>query len=126
MLEITERASLDGIEDLPGRVAALREMGFLLAIDDLGAGYAGLTTFSQLCPEVVKLDMSLVHDVEQNPVKRKIISAMLSLCKEMGILVVAEGVETDVQREVLAELGCQLMQGFLFARPSPQFGAITW
>jgi EAL domain-containing protein (putative c-di-GMP-specific phosphodiesterase class I) len=126
VLEITERASLDGIDDLPRRVAALRKMGFILAIDDLGAGYAGLTAFTQLCPEVVKLDMSLVRGVEQNPVKRKIISAMLSLCKEMEILVVAEGVETRAEQAVLAELGCQLMQGYLFARPSPRFGAPTW
>ena len=126
VLEITERASLDGIDELPKRVAALRKMGFILAIDDLGAGYAGLTAFTQLCPEVVKLDMSLVRGVEQNSVKRKIISAMLSLCNEMEILVVAEGVETRVEQDTLAGLGCQLMQGYLFARPSPHFGAPAW
>jgi EAL domain-containing protein (putative c-di-GMP-specific phosphodiesterase class I) len=126
VLEITERASLDEIDDLPRRVLALREMGFLLAIDDLGAGYAGLTAFTQLQPEVVKLDMSLIREVEQSPVKRKLVSAMLTLCKEMGILVVAEGVETRAERDALAELGCVLMQGYLFAQPNRQFGSIAW
>jgi EAL domain-containing protein (putative c-di-GMP-specific phosphodiesterase class I) len=126
VLEITERASLDEIDDLPRRVLLLREMGFLLAIDDLGAGYAGLTAFTQLCPEVVKLDMSLIREVEQSSMKRKLISAMLTVCKEMGILVVAEGVETRAERDALAELGCVLMQGYLFSQPTRQFASIAW
>ncbi|MEP7122189.1 MAG: EAL domain-containing response regulator [Byssovorax sp.] len=126
VLEITERASLDQIDDLPRRARQLREMGFLLAIDDLGAGYAGLTAFTQLCPEVVKLDMSLIRDVEQSLVKRKLISAMLTLCREMGILVVAEGVETPAERDALAELGCVLMQGYLFSQPTREFNPIVW
>ena len=67
-----------------------------------------------------------VRDVHRDPVKRKIISAMLTLCREMGILVVAEGVETIEERDVLAALGGDLMQGYLFARPARQFSAINW
>ncbi|MEP7122192.1 MAG: EAL domain-containing protein [Byssovorax sp.] len=126
VLEITERASLDDLKDISGRIAALRALGFRIAIDDLGAGYAGLTSFAQLQPEVVKLDMSLVRHVHKEPVKRKLITAMTSLCNEMGMLVVAEGIECVEERDTLAAAGCDLMQGYLFARPGRGFAPITW
>jgi EAL domain-containing protein (putative c-di-GMP-specific phosphodiesterase class I) len=121
VLEITERSSLDTVKDARMRVAQLREMGFRIAVDDLGAGYAGLTSFALLEPEIVKLDMSLVRDVHTTPTKQKIIRSMARLCKDMGILVVAEGVETTEERDALVELGCDLLQGFLFARPGRAF-----
>jgi EAL domain-containing protein (putative c-di-GMP-specific phosphodiesterase class I)/CheY-like chemotaxis protein len=126
VLEITERASLDEFKDVTTRIADLRDLGFRIAIDDLGAGYAGLTSFAQLQPEVVKLDMSLVRDVHKEPVKRKLIAAMTSLCSEMGMLVVAEGIECVEERDTLAEAGCELMQGYLFAKPGRPFPGIKW
>jgi EAL domain-containing protein (putative c-di-GMP-specific phosphodiesterase class I)/CheY-like chemotaxis protein len=126
VLEITERASLDEFKDITTRIADLRALGFRIAIDDLGAGYAGLTSFAQLQPEVVKLDMSLVRDVHKEPVKRKLISAMTSLCSEMGMLVVAEGIECIEERDTLAAVGCDLMQGYLFAKPGKAFPGIKW
>jgi EAL domain-containing protein (putative c-di-GMP-specific phosphodiesterase class I)/CheY-like chemotaxis protein len=126
VLEITERASLDEVADSAGRVAALRQLGFRIAIDDLGAGYAGLTSFANLEPEIVKLDMSLVRGVDTAPKKRKIIDSMTRLCKDMGILVVAEGVETIAEREVLVEIGCDLLQGYLFAKPGKPFPEVRW
>ncbi len=124
VLEITERASLDEVPDASARVAELRKLGFRIAIDDLGAGYAGLTSFASLEPEIVKLDMSLVRGVERASKKHKIIDSMTRLCKNMGILVVAEGVETPAERDVLVELGCDLLQGYLFARPGKPFPEI--
>ena len=126
VLEITERASLDELKDVTTRIARLRALGFRVAIDDLGAGYAGLTSFAQLEPEVVKLDMSLVRDVHKEPVKRKLITAMTSLCNEMGTLVVAEGIECVEERDTLAAAGCELMQGYLFARPGRGFPGVSW
>jgi len=126
VLEITERAALDDVKDARARVATLRSLGFRVAIDDLGAGYAGLTSFAQLQPEVVKLDMSLVRDVHKEATKRKLIQSMVQLCREMGMLVVAEGIETPDERDALAALGCDLMQGYLFARPGKPFPAVTW
>jgi EAL domain-containing protein (putative c-di-GMP-specific phosphodiesterase class I)/ActR/RegA family two-component response regulator len=126
VLEITERAALDDVKDARVRVAALREMGFRIAIDDLGAGYAGLTSFAQLQPEVVKLDMSLIRDVHKEPTKKKLIHSMTQLCAEMGMLVVAEGIETKEERDTLRELGCPLMQGYLFARPGKPFPPVEW
>jgi EAL domain-containing protein (putative c-di-GMP-specific phosphodiesterase class I) len=119
VLEITERASLGAIADVRGRVEALRARGFRVAIDDLGAGYAGLSSFSLLEPEVVKIDMDLVRDVDKNSMKRKLVASMASVCKEMGMLVVGEGVETVAERDTLIELGCPLLQGYLFGRPAP-------
>jgi EAL domain-containing protein (putative c-di-GMP-specific phosphodiesterase class I) len=126
VLEITERASLDGVRDARAKVARLREMGFRIAIDDLGAGYAGLTSFAMLEPEFVKLDMSLVRDVHTSPVKQKLVGSMTSLCKDMGITVIAEGIETTAERDAVLALGCELLQGYLIARPGPAFPEIQW
>lgn len=117
VLEITERASLDRIPDVRGRVKTLKQMGYRVALDDLGAGYAGLTSFAILEPDVVKLDMSLIRGVDQEPIKRRLVGSMIELCKELGIRVVAEGVETVAERTVLTELGCDLLQGYLFGKP---------
>ncbi|MEK6606780.1 MAG: EAL domain-containing response regulator, partial [Myxococcota bacterium] len=126
VLEITERASLDEVKDVRARAGALRKMGFRLAIDDLGAGYAGLTTFAQLEPEVVKLDMSLVRNANEEPIKHKLIRSMIDLCREMKVLVVAEGVETPAERDMLVDMGCDLLQGYLFARPGRGFPEPVW
>jgi EAL domain-containing protein (putative c-di-GMP-specific phosphodiesterase class I)/CheY-like chemotaxis protein len=117
VLEITERSSLEKLDKVAERIAALRRMGFRIAIDDLGAGYAGLTTLAQLEPEIVKLDMSLVRDVHTNDMKRKIIRSITQLAREIGALVVAEGVENEAELEAVVDLGCDFVQGFYFARP---------
>lgn len=114
VLEITERASLEVVRDVRERVRELRRLGFRIAIDDLGAGYAGLASFAALEPELVKLDRMLVQGVDREPIKRKLIGSITLLCRELGIQVVAEGVETSDERDVLVELGCDLIQGFFF------------
>jgi len=121
VLEITERASLDDVHNVESRVARLRSAGFRVAVDDLGAGYAGLTSFAQIEPDIAKLDMSLVRDVNTQVKKQRIVKSMKSLCDELGMHVVAEGVETPAERDQLAELGCDLFQGYLFARPQRGF-----
>jgi len=126
VLELTERGSLELVKDLPDRVKRLRELGFRIAIDDLGAGYAGLTTFARVQPEVAKLDMSLVRNVHREPTKRRLIQSMGSFCKDMGILLVCEGVETTDERDVLLELGCELQQGYLYAKPGVPFPRVDW
>jgi EAL domain-containing protein (putative c-di-GMP-specific phosphodiesterase class I) len=118
VLEITERTSLRSSTALQTRLAELRELGFKLAIDDIGAGYSGLTSFADLIPEVVKVDMSLVRDVHLSPVKQRTIRSLCALAHEVGSVVVGEGVETEPERDCLRELGCDLLQGFLLAQPS--------
>ncbi len=117
VLEITERASLGHIRNLRDRVARLRALGFRIALDDLGAGYAGLTSFTQLEPEFVKLDMELIRGIHLHEMKRKIVRSMVELCHDMGKCIVAEGIETEDERRVVVELGCDLLQGYLLGRP---------
>jgi len=126
VLELTERATLEGVDGAERRVAQLREMGFQIAIDDLGAGYAGLTSFALLEPQVVKLDMTLVRDVDKLPTKAKLIQSVCSVCRDLGVTVVAEGIETRTERDRLIELGCDMLQGYLHARPGPAFPPFTW
>lgn len=126
VLEVTERAPLQNISDAARLVASLREAGFRIAIDDLGAGYSGLTTFVQLEPEFVKLDMSLIRGVDCSRVKRRLIRSITDVCRDMGLLVVAEGVETEDERDTLIELRCDLLQGYLFGRPQPELLPSSW
>jgi EAL domain-containing protein (putative c-di-GMP-specific phosphodiesterase class I) len=121
VLEITERASLHEMNDVRARVASLRKLGFRIAIDDLGAGYAGLTSFTLLEPDIVKLDLALVRDLHREPRKQTLVRTMIAMCKELGIVVTSEGIEAPEERDELARSGCDLMQGFLFARPGEAF-----
>lgn len=125
VLEITERAAIDLVKDVVGRISVLRYQGFRIAIDDLGAGYAGLASFAALEPDIVKLDMSLIRNVHQSPVRQRLIESMTSLCKEMKIQVVAEGVETSDELACVRRAGCDLLQGYLFAKPGPPFPSVT-
>ncbi len=117
VLEITERAPLDGIRDTRASIGALRSRGYRLAVDDLGAGYAGLSSFVALEPEFVKLDMSLVRDIHESPIRERLVTSMTTLCRDMGIEVIAEGVENSQESARILNAGCNLVQGFFFARP---------
>ncbi len=120
VLEITERTGLDEAAG-PTRVAMLRKLGYRIAVDDLGAGYAALGALASLEPEVVKLDMSLVRDLDKQPKKRRVVAAIATLCRELGGMVVAEGVETEAERSVLVDSGIDLIQGYLLAKPARGF-----
>lgn len=126
VLEITERASLGDIEEVRARIARLRELGYRIALDDLGAGYAGFKSLALLEPDIVKLDMTLVRGIEASPFKRRLVGSMLGLCRDMGLAIVAEGVETFAERDTLLELGCDLFQGHLFGRPERTFSEPCW
>ncbi|HKP55539.1 MAG TPA: EAL domain-containing protein [Polyangiales bacterium] len=121
ILEITERAKLEKIGNVQNRIARLRELGFRIAIDDIGAGYSGLNSFAMIQPDIVKLDITLVRGVEADAVKRKLVRVLTDLCHDLNIVVVAEGVETVAERDTLVDLGCDLFQGYLFARPGAPF-----
>jgi EAL domain-containing protein (putative c-di-GMP-specific phosphodiesterase class I) len=124
VLEVTERATLDDVRDVQERILKLRNLGFRIAIDDLGAGYAGLSSFAALEPDIVKLDMSLVRGVHLSEIRQRIVGTMALLCGEMGMRVVAEGIEVAEERDTARRLGCQLFQGYLFARPGPPFPSV--
>jgi EAL domain-containing protein (putative c-di-GMP-specific phosphodiesterase class I) len=123
VLEVTERATLDDVHGLPASVAHLRALGYRIALDDLGAGYAGLSSFAQLEPEIVKVDMSLVRGIHTSPMKQKLFRSFTSLCRELKVELIAEGVEVPEERDCLSTLGGDLYQGYLFARPARGFPA---
>lgn len=125
VLEITERASLSRIKNVRGRIEKLKSLGFRIAIDDLGAGYAGLTSFADLSPHVVKLDMSLVRDIDREPIKERLVRSMTEVCRDMSIEIVAEGVETEGERALLSSIGCDFLQGYYFAKPARPYPKIT-
>jgi EAL domain-containing protein (putative c-di-GMP-specific phosphodiesterase class I)/CheY-like chemotaxis protein len=125
ILEITERASLDELKDLQERIASLRRLGFRIAIDDLGAGYGSLSAMALLRPELVKLDMSLIRDVGNDPVRTRMIRSIGALCEQLGIPWLCEGVETMDELRALIAVGADLMQGYLFAKPSRELGGVS-
>ena len=121
IFEITER---DKFHDFPGSgrgLTTLRDMGYRVAVDDLGAGYAGLNSFAMIRPDVVKFDMELIRDIDRSKTKCNLVRLMATLCRDMGILTVAEGIETEEEYEKVRELGCDLLQGFFIARPAFNF-----
>ena len=120
VLEITERIGLDPVAG-PAQISRLRRLGYRIAIDDLGAGYSALGAIATLEPEIVKLDMSLVRDLERHPAKRRVVGAIATLCRELGSRVVAEGVETRAELDAVIASGIDLIQGFLFAKPTRAF-----
>lgn len=126
VLEITERASLSLVPEIRRRMFKLRDLGFRIAADDLGAGYSGLTSLAVLEPEVVKIDMNLVRNVDREPTRQKVIASLAELCAKLGSMVVAEGVETADERDALVALGCDVLQGYLFARPASRPPAVRW
>jgi EAL domain-containing protein (putative c-di-GMP-specific phosphodiesterase class I) len=122
VLEVTERASLEGVPEVATRMRALRDLGFRIALDDLGTGYAGLTSFVALMPDIVKLDISLVRGLEHDAVKQKLVGSLTQLCRDLNVRVVAEGVETRGEWEAARAAGCDLIQGFLMGRPAALTG----
>jgi EAL domain-containing protein (putative c-di-GMP-specific phosphodiesterase class I) len=121
VLEITERGVIADLDACMRAVGRLRALGFRIAIDDFGAGYAGLGTFGAVEPDIVKFDMDLVRHIDRSPTQARVIGSMLALCRELGIRTVAEGVESAAERDTLERLGFDLLQGYWFARPGEPF-----
>ncbi|MFQ5670103.1 MAG: EAL domain-containing protein [Acidobacteriota bacterium] len=121
VFEITERVSLHEVTDVRTKVARLRGLGFCIAVDDLGAGYSGFASLALLDPEIVKFDIAMIRDIHLVPRKAKMLASVIGLCRELGIRTVAEGIETEDEKRKVVQLGCDLLQGFHMARPSPDF-----
>lgn len=119
VLELTERIPLSTIPDLEATILDLKSMGYRLAVDDLGAGYSGLGAFSQIGPDFVKLDRTLTSQVERNADKQQVIRGIINLCHDLGMKVIAEGIEDQDTFQSLETLGCDLFQGFFIGRPEP-------
>jgi len=94
-----------------------KRIGFKTAIDDFGAGFAGLNLLADFQPDMVKLDMALIRGIDQSPPRRAIVAGVVSMCAQLGIHVIAEGIETRDEAHCLSDLGIRLMQGYWFGRP---------
>jgi EAL domain-containing protein (putative c-di-GMP-specific phosphodiesterase class I) len=121
VLEVTERAAIGDLDRFRAKLASLREFGARIAIDDLGSGYSALNMVAELDPDFIKLDMTLIRAIDESPVRQNLVRNMVAFASDLGAEVVAEGVETRNELEVVAELGCHLVQGYYLAVPSPPF-----
>jgi EAL domain-containing protein (putative c-di-GMP-specific phosphodiesterase class I) len=118
IFEVTEG---ERVEDGPWFASILREYkrcGFKTAIDDFGAGYAGMKLLADFQPDLIKIDMDLIRNVDSNWARQVIVRSLVRLCAEMNIQVIAEGIETPAERDALHDMGIYLMQGYLFAKPA--------
>ncbi len=117
MFEFTENEKIGDTAHVQNIIASYKRMGFTTALDDFGAGYAGLGLLAQFQPDLIKIDMELVRGVASSPARRAIIKALVGLGAEIGIIVLAEGVETEAELLALRAAGIWLYQGYLFAKP---------
>ncbi len=120
IFEITENEEVVDHDHLERILSAYRQMGFKTAIDDFGAGFSNLNLLARFQPDLIKLDMDLIRNIDRDRVRRAIVGGILKVCGDIGVKVIAEGVETLDEHQALADLGIVLMQGYLYARPAFQ------
>lgn len=117
VVEVTEHSQVADYAQLRDALSDLRAIGVELAVDDAGAGYSSLQHIIQLHPDIIKLDISLTRAVDSDPARRALISALIFFARETGCLMIAEGIETEAEREILRTLGISKGQGYLMGRP---------
>lgn len=117
VFEFTENEKMADPQHVGSIVAAYKEMGFGTALDDFGAGYAGLNLLARFRPDIMKIDMDLIRDVDTDRSKRAIVASVVALATDLGITVIAEGIETQAELQALRELRISLLQGYLLAKP---------
>ncbi|MDF2855089.1 MAG: diguanylate cyclase/phosphodiesterase & domain [Neobacillus sp.] len=116
--EVTERDSIDGLKDFIYNIKVLRLMGFKFAVDDTGAGYANLNSISEIMPDIIKIDRSVIENIDKNSLKESMLKGLLLVAREAGSLVVAEGIENEGEASVLTRNKVDLAQGYFYARPT--------
>lgn len=117
MFEVTEGEKVIDHDHLKKIFIEYKKQNFTTAIDDFGAGYAGLNLLADWQPDVIKLDMSLTRNIDSDRVRRSLVFGIIAVCKELSIQIIAEGIETKEERDTLYAQGVHLFQGYYFARP---------
>ena len=117
-VEITEQSNLHAIVGWDESIQMLAETGFSVAVDDLGAGYNSLKILADLQPRYIKMDMSLVRNIDTEPRKQRLVQLISTFAAATNSLSIAEGVETEEERAALIDCGTDLLQGYFFAKPS--------
>ncbi|KQM62809.1 diguanylate phosphodiesterase [Sphingomonas sp. Leaf17] len=120
MFEFTENEPMRDAGHVRGIIEAYRARGFTTAIDDFGAGYAGLGLIADLRPDMLKIDMALVRDIDTSAARRTIVAAVLGMADALGVRCIAEGIETAEELETLRAIGIRLCQGYHIARPATE------
>ena len=123
VLEITEQILIADYEAIRAALAPLRALGVRIALDDLGAGYCSLRHILQLEPDMIKLDITLIRDIDADPVRQAMIGALVGFTERTGCSIIAEGVETEAELECLLTLNVGFAQGYHLGRPAPLEGA---
>jgi blue light- and temperature-responsive anti-repressor len=118
ILEITEGEIVQELEEFAAQINSFKSTGLRLAIDDFGAGYAGLNLLAEFQPDIVKLDMNLVRDIDSKGPRQAIARAVIQACADLGLEIIAEGVETEGELAWFRRQGIRLFQGYYFARPA--------
>lgn len=124
VIELTEHAAIDDYPRVRNTLASLRALGVRLAVDDTGAGFASLSHIIKLAPDLIKLDYELIHGIAHDPVRRSLATAIVSFAADIGSDIVAEGVETEDELDVVRSLGIPYAQGYLLGRPG-ELDAVT-
>lgn len=119
VLELTEHHRIDSYEPLVEVLDGLRRRGVRIAVDDAGAGYAGLQHILRLRPDVLKLDLDLIRGIDNDPARRALASASVRFAADIGSMIIAEGVETIEELDTIRSLGVPCAQGYLLGRPEP-------
>ncbi|WP_189011636.1 EAL domain-containing protein, partial [Deinococcus malanensis] len=118
-LELTERVVMNDVEESVSRMTSFRDLGVSIAVDDFGTGYSSLSYLPRLPLNVLKIDRAFVRDLHCSSPTFPVAKAIISLAQSLGLMTIAEGIETGVELAVLRELACDVGQGYLFARPLP-------
>jgi len=126
MCEITESVAMEDIAATQRTFKGLENLGVFLSIDDFGTGYSSLSYLRQLPARQLKIDRSFVADLETRADSRPVVEAVIRLAHALGLRVVAEGVELQTQHDILAGMGCDEFQGFLYARPMKAHDMASW
>lgn len=126
MFEFTENERFVDIDHMQRIVTEYRRHGFMTAIDDFGAGFAGLNLLADFQPDLIKIDMHLIRDIDSEPVRQSIIAGILGIARAHDIAIIAEGVETAAELAVLRAAGISLFQGYHFAKPALQALPAIW
>ncbi|MFN4005796.1 MAG: EAL domain-containing protein [Hylemonella sp.] len=118
IFEFTENEYITNLDHVRDIVRHYQQRGFLTALDDFGAGYAGLNLLAEIQTDLLKIDMALIRGIDADRRRQGIVRALMGLCRELGTQVIAEGIETRAEYLALADLGVELFQGYYFGRPA--------
>ncbi|NLV85827.1 MAG: GGDEF domain-containing protein [Clostridiales bacterium] len=124
VFEITERSAVEDVESFEKAIDKYQQMGFHIAIDDVGAGYSGMNRIHSTLPQYLKIDMSIIRNIHLDAFKISMVNSMCNFCQEMGIYLIAEGIETEDELRQIMKLGIPYGQGYFFRRPASEFESL--